>query len=261
MVVFLLMRRVNTPPRVSSPRERGVTSRSNTSLTSPFNTPPWIAAPMATTSSGLTPLEGFLPKKFSTVSCTLGIRLMPPTRITSLSSVLDTPLSFKQALQGPTVLCTKESTSPSNLALVSFTFMCLGPEASAVMKGRDTSVAARPSSSLLAFSAASLRRCMARGSPLRSMPLSLLNSPKRCLRRYSSKSSPPSMVSPLVAFTSNTPPLISRMEISKVPPPRSNTAMTLPSALSRPYAKAAAVGSLMIRITSRPAILPASLVA
>src|SRR6266850_1905727 len=31
--------------------------------------------------------------------------------------------------------------------------------------------------------------------------------------------------------------------------------------LSRPYASAAAVGSLMMRITSRPAILPASLVA
>ena len=33
------------------------------------------------------------------------------------------------------------------------------------------------------------------------------------------------------------------------------------SSLSKPYARAAAVGSLMIRITSRPAILPASLVA
>ena len=30
------------------------------SLTSPFRTPPWIAAPTATTSSGLTPLCGLL---------------------------------------------------------------------------------------------------------------------------------------------------------------------------------------------------------
>ncbi len=33
------------------------------------------------------------------------------------------------------------------------------------------------------------------------------------------------------------------------------------SVLSKPYANAAAVGSLMIRSTSKPAILPASLVA
>src|SRR5437899_6200369 len=36
------------------PNESGVTSNNNTSFTSPVNTPPWIAAPMATTSSGLT---------------------------------------------------------------------------------------------------------------------------------------------------------------------------------------------------------------
>ena len=36
-----------------------------------------------------------------------------------------------------------------------------------------------------------------------------------------SKSSPPRKVSPLVDFTSNTPSPISRMEMSKVPPPRS----------------------------------------
>jgi hypothetical protein len=78
---------------------------------------------------------------------------------------------------------------------------------------------------------------------------------------HRSKSSPPRDVSPLVAFTSNTPPDISRIEISKVPPPRSYTAITLPSVLSRPKARAAAVGSLIILFTSRLAILPASLVA
>jgi hypothetical protein len=35
MVVFLLINLVNTPPRVSSPRERGVTSNSRMSFTSP----------------------------------------------------------------------------------------------------------------------------------------------------------------------------------------------------------------------------------
>ncbi len=49
-----------TPPRVSMPRDSGVTSSSRTSSTSPFKIAPWIAAPMATTSSGLTPLLGSL---------------------------------------------------------------------------------------------------------------------------------------------------------------------------------------------------------
>jgi hypothetical protein len=40
MVVFLLMSLVNTPPRVSIPRERGVTSSKRTSVTSPASTPP-----------------------------------------------------------------------------------------------------------------------------------------------------------------------------------------------------------------------------
>jgi hypothetical protein len=51
------------------------------------------------------------------------------------------------------------------------------------------------------------------------------------------------------------PPLsIVRMDTSKVPPPRSNTRMFFsPPFLSRPYAIAAAVGSLMMRTTLRPA--------
>ncbi len=49
------MRRVNTPPSVSIPSESGVTSSSKTSLHVARSTPPWMAAPMATTSSGLTP--------------------------------------------------------------------------------------------------------------------------------------------------------------------------------------------------------------
>ena len=49
--------------------------------------------------------------------------------------------------------------------------------------------------------------------------------------------------------------------MSKVPPPKSYTAMSSSFFLSSPYASAAAVGSLTMRITSRPAICPASLVA
>src|SRR5215213_2032100 len=61
MVVFRSMSFDITPPLVSMPKERGVTSRSSTSLTSPAKTPLWMAAPVATTSSGLMPLFGSLP--------------------------------------------------------------------------------------------------------------------------------------------------------------------------------------------------------
>ena len=50
-------------------------------------------------------------------------------------------------------------------------------------------------------------------------------------------------------------------DTSNVPPPRSYTMIFCSFSLSRPYAKAAAVGSLIIRFTSSPAILPASFVA
>ena len=56
---------------------------------------------------------------------------------------------------------------------------------------------------------------------------------------------------------------ISNIEISKVPPPKSYTA-TFSSFflfLSKPYARAAAVGSFIILFTSNPAIFPASFVA
>lgn len=70
MVVFLLMSFVKTPPRVSIPSERGVTSKSNTSVTSPARTPPWMAAPIATASSGLTDLLGARPNSSWTVCWT-----------------------------------------------------------------------------------------------------------------------------------------------------------------------------------------------
>ena len=68
-------------------------------------------------------------------------------------------------------------------------------------------------------------------------------------------------MSPLVDLTSNTPSPISKIETSNVPPPKSYTATVPDFFLSKPYASAAAVGSLTILSTSSPAILPASLVA
>ena len=49
--------------------------------------------------------------------------------------------------------------------------------------------------------------------------------------------------------------------MSNVPPPRSKTATFSSFFLSRPYASAAAVGSFTMRLMSRPATRPASLVA
>ena len=92
IVVLRSISFVITPPLVSMPRVSGVTSSSRTSLTSPASTPAWIAAPTATTSSGLTPRCGSLPVSSLTFSCTAGMRVMPPT-ITTWSIVF-APLSL-----------------------------------------------------------------------------------------------------------------------------------------------------------------------
>ena len=68
IVVFLSISFVATPPSVSIESESGVTSSRRTSLTSPVKTPAWIAAPIATHSSGLIPLNGSLPVTFLTAS-------------------------------------------------------------------------------------------------------------------------------------------------------------------------------------------------
>ena len=161
MVVFRSISLVMTPPSVSMPSDSGVTSRSRTSLTSPASTPAWIAAPMATTSSGLTPLCGSLPNIALTASTTAGIRVMPPTRMTSSMSAGLSPASFIAARTGPLVFSTRSLTRSSSLARVRVITRCFGPLASAVIYGRLISVEAVVDSSIFAFSAASFRRCRA----------------------------------------------------------------------------------------------------
>jgi hypothetical protein len=138
-----------------------------------------------------------------------------------------------QFLHGFIVLSSSGLTRLSNLPLVSVICKCFAPDASAVMNGRLISVWLDELNSHLAFSAASRRRCTASLSSVRSIPWSFLNSSTICCNSVLSKSSPPKKVSPFVAFTSNTPPEISRMDTSNVPPPRSYTA-TSPSFLSLP---------------------------
>ncbi len=135
------------------------------------------------------------------------------------------PASLIAMRHGSMVRSIRSSTRLSNLARVTLTARCLGPDWSAVMYGRLISVCALEESSILAFSAASFSRCSARMSFLRSMPLSFLNSSHTYSIRRWSKSSPPRKVSPLVESTSNwfspSTSAISMIETSKVPPPRS----------------------------------------
>ena len=65
MVVLRSITFVMTPPMVSTPRDRGVTSSNNKPSTSPPSTPACNAAPMATHSSGLMPLNGSLPVSYT----------------------------------------------------------------------------------------------------------------------------------------------------------------------------------------------------
>ncbi len=117
--------------------------------------------------------------------------------------------------------------------------------------------------SIFAFSTASLILIIALLSFDTSIPSFFLNSFTTYLCSFSSISSPPNWVSPAVDNTSTTPSPYSITVTSKVPPPRSRTQIFNNSSetLSNPYAKHAAVGSLIILTTSKPAISPAFLVA
>ena len=117
--MFLSIKGVITPPIVSIPSVKGVTSKSNTSVTSPASTAPWIAAPTETASSGFTSFLASLPKKDFTFSCTRGILVCPPTKITSSTSEAFNPASLRAISVGFMVRSTKFSTRDSNLALVS----------------------------------------------------------------------------------------------------------------------------------------------
>ncbi len=179
IVVFFSISLVDTPPKVSIPRDRGVTSRRSTSFTSPWSTPAWIAAPIATTSSGLTLLFGSFPKKFLTSARTLGILVIPPTITISSMSLAEIPASFRAVLHGGKVLAIKSSTRASSFALVIFKLICFGPVLSAVIKGKLISVCSADESSILAFSAASFSLWSASLSDVKSIPLSFLNSATR----------------------------------------------------------------------------------
>ena len=165
----------NKPPSVSIPKESGVTSSSSTSLTSPASTPPWIAAPIATTSSGFTDLFGSLPSSFLTISWTAGIRVEPPTSKTWWISELVIFASWRARCTGSLARSTKSAVNSSNLARVRVSSKCTGPACPIEMKGSEIWVWVRPDKSFFAFSAASFRRCIAERSFERSTEVSRLN--------------------------------------------------------------------------------------
>ena len=255
---------VMMPPLVSMPMDSGVTSSSRTSLTSPLSTPACRLAPTATTSSGLTPLFGSLPPVSSLTSVDDGGHA---GRATDQHDVVDLPTPRCPASRitdwnGVLVRSSRSAVSRWNCARVSFSSRCSGPASDAVMYGRLIVVSDEEDSSILAFSAASRSRCIAIRSLDRSTPWPFLNFLTSQSTTCWSQSSPPRWLSPQVALTSTTPSPISSRDTSNVPPPRSNTRMVWSvSPLSRPYASAAAVGSLTMRRTLSPAISPASLVA
>src|SRR4051794_37071502 len=134
IVVLRSMSLVMIPPLVSMPRDSGVTSRSRTSFTSPRRTPAWSAAPMATTSSGLTPLLGSLPPVSSlTRSETAGMRVEPPTRTTWSIWPTEMPASRIAWLNGARARSSRSCVSRWNSARVIVTSRCRGPSAPAVM--------------------------------------------------------------------------------------------------------------------------------
>ena len=223
MVVLRSISRVNTPPSVSMPSDSGVTSSSSTSLTSPLSTPAWMAAPTATTSSGLTPLCGSLPNSSLTSCCTFGMRVMPPTSTTSWMSAALRPASLIACLAGALGLLDQVVDQALELGAGELhgqmqrrlRLRVHGDERQVdlgLLRGGELDLG------LLGRFLQALQGELVAPEIDR---FSFLNSLARYSTRRMSKSSPPRKVSPLVDFTSNTPSPISRIEMSKVPPPRS----------------------------------------
>ena len=74
----------------------------------------WIAAPSATTSSGLMRTVGGRPKNCSTLRATIGIRVAPPTRITRSISLAFTPAVSRACRQTLNVRSTSASEAHSS---------------------------------------------------------------------------------------------------------------------------------------------------
>eukprot|EP00755_Sulcionema_specki_P012085 Sspe_Gene.829::Locus_280_Transcript_1_1_Confidence_1.000_Length_756::g.829::m.829 len=180
-----------------------------------------MAAPMATTSSGLTPLKGSFRKKSLTTSWTFGMRVIPPTRITSWMSDSGTPESLMH---------TSRTASPCAGYQVRHQPLELAPRDGLLQMQRprlvrrdERQVHLRSASPTTASDLRLLRRLP---DPLqrhlvlpqvhpRRLPEALQQgSPTACGLEVL----PAQERVPVVAFTSNTPSDTSRIDTSNVPP-------------------------------------------
>ncbi len=127
IVVFLSMILVNTPPSVSTPRLKGVTSSSTISSISPANTAPCILAPIATHSIGSIPRSIFFPTMFSTVCWTRGIFVIPPNSISLSILSGESPASRIVLIMGFLIFSTIGIAICSSFALVIVKCRFCGP--------------------------------------------------------------------------------------------------------------------------------------
>mmetsp|Transcript_42832 Transcript_42832/g.119214 ORF Transcript_42832/g.119214 Transcript_42832/m.119214 type:complete len:354 (-) Transcript_42832:361-1422(-) len=224
-----------TPPFVSTPSVRGVTSMSMMSWTSPAIMAACTAAPIATTSSGLmAEFMGLFAVNSLAMACTAGMREEPPTSTTSRTSLIFTPEPCRAIMTGPSSRSTMSRHSSSKCSRVKISSTCFGPSAPAATNGTEMRTSWSCERSIFARSLASVNRCSACLSWRKSIPSFCwkLSATQSTMRR--SKSLPPRYVSPAVARTSQTPSPISSRETSKVPPPRSNTRIVEKFLWSRP---------------------------
>ena len=234
------------------PRLSGVISSNRKSLLFPASISACIAAPSATTSSGFTESFTGFPKKVLTDFFTKGTRVLPPTITTDSISSACKPASFSAILQQVNVRSTNGAINASNCCRLSSSL-------SLFHSSSKTSLFDKYIFAVSAFKRSACESCL---FSTRSCWVNPAFSAQYFTMALSI-SSPPRNVSPLVDNTSKTPAVMRKMEMSKVPPPRSYTAISFDSFISNPipYARLAAVGSLMIRNTSMPASFPASRVA
>ena len=181
----------------------------------------------------------------------------PPTRITSAigSSFKETSASLSASVTYSMHLSRIGYISSSSFSLVKTTV------------SESTSILASISFDrvFLAYSHDSMSLAQALGLPTKSGSW-VFNSSMQQSKISLSMSRPPRSESPLVAATLSIPSEMIRTVTSNVPPPKSNIRRLRDSSLGpkrilSEQANAAAVGSLIMRNTSKPAILAASFVA
>ena len=203
-----------------------------------------------------------LAEAFCTASMTRGMRVWPPTRTTSSMSVGVTPAALSASLTGSIVCWIRSSTIFSNSRRVRTLFRCFGPEASAEMNGSVM----RDSRSNRKLVLGALRRFLQTlqghavvGEADAGLALEAFDEPvdDALVEIFAAEVR-------VAGRGEDFEETIFELEDRDVERAAAEVVDGDDAGsvlFSRPYASAAAVGSLMMRSTSRPAILPASRVA